>query len=154
MNSESPSLPGRRQLSSCKFHPMQNLAPWSGASRRLHPVSKNMNTRHPPSSDRSHIPAFLRHLATLLTCGQKDDPDAKRVIAVTGGVALVDSPTLAYDELRALIVTQNPYGPSKSSGFEFRVKEIRKSQGTFKEVEPERVRLLTSLLCNSNLLKG
>lgn len=70
------------------------------------------------------IPAFLRHFATLFTCGQKDDPDAKRVNVVTGSFTSRD--------LRILVLTQNPFGTSNVS--EIRVKEITKSSGTFKAV--------------------
>jgi len=75
----------------------------------------------PTTSDRSQVPAFLCHFATLLTCG---NPDAKRVIAVTG--------SLTSEDLRTLVVTQNPFGSSNIS--EFGVKEISRSSGTFEEV--------------------
>ena len=86
-------------------------------------ILQNMNRRHSPTSDRSQVPAFLRHLATLLTCDRKDDADAERAIAVA---------SLADEESRTLVVTQNPFGTSNVSGFG--VEEITKSSGTFKEV--------------------
>ena len=87
-------------------------------------ILQNMNRRDSPTSDRSQVPAFLRHLATLLTCDRKDDADAERVIAVTG--------SLTNEESRTLVVTQNSFGPSNVS--EFGVKEITKLSGTFEEV--------------------
>ena len=87
-------------------------------------ILQNMNRRHSPTSDRSQPPAFLSHLATLLTCDHKDDADAKRFIAVTG--------SLTNEASRILVVTQNPVGPSNIS--DFGVKEITKSSGTFEEV--------------------
>jgi hypothetical protein len=95
----------------------------SWTSRAAHPetltsILQKMDRRSscPPTSDRKHrqVPAFLRHLATLFTCGASDNPDAKRVIAVTG--------TLDAEELRTLIVTQNPFGSSDVS--EFKVRQI------------------------------
>ena len=85
---------------------------------------QKMNRQCSPTSDRKQVPAFLRHLATLLTCDTSDDPDARRVIAVTG--------TLAAEELRTLIVSQNPSGSSDIS--EFGVQQITMSIGTFEEV--------------------
>jgi hypothetical protein len=82
-----------------------------------------MNRQHSPSGQ-SEVPTFLRHLATLLTCGSKDDADVERVITVTG--------SLTNEGLRILVVTQNPFGSSNVS--EFGVKEITKSSGTFEEV--------------------
>ena len=87
-------------------------------------ILQNMNRRHSPTSDRSQAPAFLSHLATLLTCGSKDDADAKRDIAVTG--------SFTNEESRILVVTQNSFGSSNDS--QFGVKEITKSSGTFEEV--------------------
>ena len=87
-------------------------------------ILQNMDRRHFATSDPNQVPAFLRHLATLLTCGHEDDPDAKIVIALTG--------TLTNEELRIVVVTQNPFGSSNVS--EFGVKEITKSSGTFEEV--------------------
>ena len=87
-------------------------------------ILQNMNRRHSPTSNRSQAPAFLSHLVTLLTCDRKDDADAQSSIAVTG--------SLTNEELRILVVTQNPVGPNNVSDFE--VKEITKSSGTFEEV--------------------
>ncbi|EDR06078.1 uncharacterized protein LACBIDRAFT_294726 [Laccaria bicolor S238N-H82] len=85
-----------------------------------------MKRRHPPTSRQreKEAPAFLRHLATLLTCGSKDDAEARRVIAVTG--------SLFDEELRTLVVTQNPSGSTDIS--ELGVEEIMKSSGTFEQV--------------------
>jgi hypothetical protein len=88
-------------------------------------ILQNMKRRHPPTHDESQVPAFLRHFATLLSCGNKDDHDvdANRVIAVTG--------SLTSEELRILVVSQKPCNFFDS---EFGVKEITKSSGTFEEV--------------------
>jgi hypothetical protein len=107
----------------------QTQTPFYVVERRIQTLTvtsilQKMDRRCPPTSDREQVPAFLRHLATLLTCGASDDPDAKRVIAVTG--------TLDAEELRTLIVTQNPFG--SSDVFEFGVRQITKSNGTFEEV--------------------
>jgi len=106
---------------------MQTSPTFDVVERRIQTLTsilQKMDRRCPPTSDRKRVPAFLRHLATLLTCGASDDPDAKRVIAVTG--------TLAAEELRTLIVNQNPFSSSKVS--EFGVQKITKSSGTFEEV--------------------
>ena len=87
-------------------------------------ILQNMNIRHSPISDWSQAPAFLSHLATLLTCDHNDDADAKRVIAVTG--------SLTNEASRILVVTQISFGSSNDS--QFGVKEITKSSGTFEEV--------------------
>ena len=81
---------------------------------------QKMNRQCSPTSDRKQVPALLRHLATLLTCDTSDDPDSRRVIAVTG--------TLAAEELRTLIVSQNFSSSSDIS--EFGVQQITKSIGT------------------------
>ena len=97
------------------------------AERRIQTLTsilQRMNPQCSPTSDRKQVPAFLRHLATLLTCDTSDDPDARRVITVTG--------TLAAEELRTLIVSQNPSGSSDVS--EFGVQQITKSIGTFEEL--------------------
>ena len=76
-----------------------------------------------PTSDQSKeapLTTFLRHLATLLSCGASDDPGP----AVTA--------TLTAEGLRTLIVYQNPSGSSDVS--EFGVQQITKSSGTFEEV--------------------
>ena len=76
------------------------------------------------TNDRKQVPSFLRHLATLFACDASDDPDSKRVIAVTG--------TLDAEELRTLIVVQNPSSSRNVS--EFEIQKIAKSNGTFEEV--------------------
>lgn len=83
-------------------------------------ILQHMQSRHLPTTTRSLRPSFLHHMATLLTCG---DPDAKRVIDVTG---------LGYDELRTLVVTQNPFGTTNV--LEFGVKEIEKSSRAVEQV--------------------
>jgi hypothetical protein len=98
--------------------------PWSGASRRLHPFCRRWIDEVLLPSDRSQIPAFLRHFATLLTCGDIFDDDAKNDIAVTG--------SLTSEELRTLVVSQNPFSSSDVS--EFGVEQIARSSGTFEEV--------------------
>jgi hypothetical protein len=87
-------------------------------------ILQKMDRQCSPTSDRKQVPSFLRHLATLFACDTLDNPDTKRVIAVTG--------TLAADELRTLIVDQNPSSSSNVS--EFGVQQITKSSGTFEEV--------------------
>ena len=62
------------------------------------------------TTDRKQVPSFLRHLATLFACDASDDPDSNRVIAVTG--------TLDAEELRTLIVVQNPSSSRNVSEFE------------------------------------
>lgn len=78
---------------------------------------------------------YLRHLATLLNCSTPDDPDAKKVIAVTG--------ILTTEEIQILIVNQNPSG--SSSVPEFGVQQITKSSGTFEEVVKQYVHCRFSL---------
>ena len=105
---------------------MQTPPTFDVVERRIQTLTsilQKMDRRCSPTSDRKQVPAFLRHLATLLTCGASDH-DAKRVIAVTG--------TLAAEELRALIVNQNPSSSSNVS--EFGVQQITKSSATFEEV--------------------
>lgn len=80
-------------------------------------ILQKMDRRCSPTndSDRKQIPPLLRHLATLLTFDVSDDPDDKRVIAVTGA--------LVAEKLRTLIViNQNPSGSSNVS--EFGVRQI------------------------------
>ena len=100
---------------------MQTPPTFDVVERRIQTLTsilQKMDRRCSPTSDRKQVPAFLRHLATLLTCG------ASRVIAVTG--------TLAAEELRTLIVNQNPSSSSNVS--EFGVQQITKSSATFEEV--------------------
>ena len=40
----------------------------------------------PTTTNRSQIPAFLRHLATLINCSDESDTNAKNDIAVTGSL--------------------------------------------------------------------
>jgi hypothetical protein len=104
---------------------MQTPSTFDVVERRIQTLTsilQKMDRRCSPTSDRTQVPAFLSHLATLLTCDS--DSDAKRVIAVTG--------TLTAEELRTLIVDQNPSGSDHVS--ELRVQQITKSSGTFEEV--------------------
>ena len=80
-------------------------------------ILQNMSRRHSPTSDRSQVPAFLLHLATLLTCDRKDDAGAERVIAVTG--------SLTNEQSRTLVVTQNPFGFSNVSVWSERDYEVK-----------------------------
>jgi len=87
-------------------------------------ILQKMDRRRSTISVRSQVPAPPRHFATLVTCGSNNDPDTKRVIAITGSLTSVD--------LRILVVIQNPFGSSGISEFGF--KEISRSSGTFDDV--------------------
>jgi len=54
------------------------------------------------SLKRQVIPSFLRHLTTLLTCNDENDPNAKRVIAATGYID-------PGRPIRILIAAQDPH---------------------------------------------
>ncbi|CAA7263640.1 unnamed protein product [Cyclocybe aegerita] len=79
-----------------------------------------------PATKSNAIPDFLNHLTTLLTCGDKYDGDAKKVIAVTGA---------QFEEgFRTLVVTQNPYATQKLEGL-LKVRKItREEDRTSEEV--------------------
>ena len=75
-------------------------------------ILQNMNRRHSPTSDRSQVPGFLRHLATLLTCDRKDDPGGERVIAVTGSLTNADlgrDPKSIWPQQRFRIWSERDY---------------------------------------------
>ena len=76
--------------------------------------------------EHDQIPDLLRHFAVLLTCGQKEDIDAKRVTAVTGRVT-------TQARSNTMVITQNPYDP-KSRVSRLAVYEIKKPDKTFEEV--------------------
>jgi len=59
-----------------------------------------MSSRHFPTTNRCQIPAFLHHLAILLTCGDEDDTENKKVVAFTG--------SLTAEGLNILVAIQNP----------------------------------------------
>ena len=104
----------RRPMTTAAFKPNTEFSDLERRIQTLTSILRSMDRRYPhTTSDRSLVPAFLRHLVTLFTRGQKDDPDAKRVFAVTGNLAVVDvTGGPAYDELRTLVVTQNPFSAS------------------------------------------
>lgn len=121
---------------------METLPTFDVVERRIQTLTsilqKDWHRSLPSGWDRiwKQAPAdYLRHLATLLNCGTSDDPDAKRVIAVTG--------ILTAEELRILVVNQNPSGSSNVS--EFGVQQITKSSGTFEEVVKQYVHHRLSL---------
>lgn len=60
-----------------------------------------MKHKKHPSSEKDKIPAFLRHFATLLTCGGMNDKEARKVVAVTGSFE-------SSERVKTLVVTQNP----------------------------------------------
>ena len=102
-------------------------AKFGAVERRIQTLTsilQNMERRCSPTSNQGEIPAFLGHMATLLTCRDERDADAKKCISVTG--------SLTAEELRTLVVTQNPFGSSIVS--ELGVERIMMSNGTFDEV--------------------
>jgi len=54
------------------------------------------------------VDPFLRHFATLLTCNEEYDTDAKRVIAVTASID-------PGQHVRVLIAAQDPHTPSSAT---------------------------------------
>ncbi|CAA7270715.1 unnamed protein product [Cyclocybe aegerita] len=85
--------------------------------RRMH------NTERPPSSP-SEVSSFLRHMATLLTCGSDTDPPTKQVVAVTGGIEETG--------VKTLVVVQNESpGPE---AFSLQGHDIAKSDEPFDEI--------------------
>jgi len=89
-------------------------------------ILQRMGRQHSPTTtnSRSQIPAFLSHLATLLTCDDESDTDYKKSVAVAG--------SLTAEGLKLLVVTQNPF-KSGDRG-KLQVQRLKKSTGTFEEV--------------------
>ena len=65
-------------------------------------ILQKMDRQHSPTTtNSSQIPPFLRHLATLLTCGDETGADYKKSVAFIG--------SLTAEGLRILVVKQNPF---------------------------------------------
>ncbi|KAF8625323.1 hypothetical protein AX15_005453 [Amanita polypyramis BW_CC] len=89
---------------------MQTSDEFTVVSRRIETLTnvlQHMQHRKPPRSSKDNVPLLLRHFATLLTCGGKEEKDGKSAIAVTGS-------TEAGGKIKTLIAMQNP-GPSDQS---------------------------------------
>ena len=90
-------------------------------------VLSRMVINDPPQAfDNKQIPDLLRHFAILLTCGQKEDPETKRVIAVTGKHT-------AAGTLNTMVITQNPRDPESQVAC-LAVDRIVKPDKKFEEV--------------------
>jgi hypothetical protein len=97
-------------------------------------ILQRMGRQHPPTTTNSgQIQPFLRHLATLLTCGDENDADSKKGVAVTG--------SLTAEGFWILVVAQNPFKSGDRA--ELRVQRLKKSNGTFEEVVKGYVCLVT-----------
>lgn len=99
---------------------------FNGLEKRIKTLTtmlQNLNLQGPVSKSNGDVPAFLRHFATLLTCGDNKDRDDKKAVSVTGSIT--------HGGIQILIVTQNPV---HSSAHEFEVEKIAKSSKTFQEL--------------------
>lgn len=92
--------------------------------RTLTTILQNMNVTHPPNREKGQIPSFLRHFATLLTCGDTHVGDSNKVVAVTGSI----TPT----GIQSLVVTQSSCLSSSEPCLE--VEYLARSNKTFEQV--------------------
>jgi len=94
--------------------------------RSILTVTSILRRQHSPTTTNpSEIQPFLRHLATLLTCGDENDPDSKKSVAVTG--------SLTVEGFQILVVTQNSFNSGDRA--ELRVQRLKRSSGTFEVVK-------------------
>jgi len=110
------------------MHPSLPIKEFSDVERSILTITsilQRMRREHSPTTtNSSQIPAFLSHLATLLTCDDENDADYKKSVAITG--------SLTAEGLKLLVVTQNPFKSGDRSRLQ--VQRLTKSTGTFEEV--------------------
>ncbi|KAF8956270.1 hypothetical protein BDZ97DRAFT_1958891 [Flammula alnicola] len=118
--------------------------------RTLTTMLQGMGTRASPTSKKTEVPLFLRHLVALFTCNDTFDNEAK-AIAVTGSITI--------EGVRILVVTQNPFNMSPPS--ELRVEVVAKGDKTFQQVVgeyevtlKEHISDLCAILANYNSHSG
>ena len=88
-------------------------------------ILQKMDRQHSPTTtNSSQIPPFLRHLATLLTCGDETGADYKKSVAFIG--------SLTAEGLRILVVKQNPFKSGDRATLQ--AQRLMRSSGTFEEV--------------------
>ncbi|KIK74708.1 hypothetical protein PAXRUDRAFT_835912 [Paxillus rubicundulus Ve08.2h10] len=93
--------------------------------RTLTTILERMKWQSPPTSEHKAVPPFLQYLSTLLTCGDKHDRDAAKVVAVTGSF-------LPSGRVQTLVVAQNPFKSSPVS--ELSIQMARKADDPFWDV--------------------
>ena len=98
--------------------------------RTLSTILHNMHRRaDTPTRTRKDVPAFLRHIATLLTRGTSRDKEAnKNIVAVTA--------TVEESSMKLLIVAQNTPNASQngSEPFNMGVTAVERSSRTAVEI--------------------
>ncbi|KAF8414845.1 hypothetical protein L210DRAFT_852298 [Boletus edulis BED1] len=92
--------------------------------RTLTSLLHRFNVQKSPSKSPKDIPRLLRHFTTLLTCGERGDEQAKKVIAVTGAID-------ATNQVKTLVVAQNRLLAPSVNHY---VKLIEKDQRSLDEV--------------------
>ena len=110
------------------MEPPSNFALVEKRIRALSTILYNMHHDHSPSPDPQQVPSFLRHFVNLLSSGDKDSPDAKKFIAVTGAI-FHDG---VSERVQTLVVTQNPYPRSRLT--KLNLEKVSRSQKTFQDI--------------------
>ncbi|KAJ3511204.1 hypothetical protein NLJ89_g4240 [Agrocybe chaxingu] len=91
--------------------------------RTLTATLRKMQQAERPQSTRSEVPSFLRHMATLLTCGSSADRQVKPVVAVTGAIEATG--------VKTLVVVQNALSGRGPQPFSLEGRYITKKDDSF-----------------------